>query len=52
MEPIFTLICFFLGYYMGTDYDNYCKAKERHYETMNKLNLIESKLISVEATIK
>jgi hypothetical protein len=51
MEPT-SILCFFLFYYIGTDYLNYCKAKERHYETMNKLNLIESKLISTEATIK
>ena len=52
MEPIFTLVCFFLGYYMGTDYDNYCKAKLRYEETIAKLNSIESRLSSIETRIK
>jgi hypothetical protein len=52
MEPIFTLVCFFLGYYMGTDYDNYCKAKRRHEEMVDKLNSIESRLSSIESRIK
>lgn len=57
MEPvtttvIYSTLCCFIGYYVGTDFHSYYKQTMRHNETINKLDSIESRLSSIESRIK
>jgi hypothetical protein len=57
MEPvtttvIYSTLCYFIGYYVGTDFHSYYKQTMRHNQTINKLDSIESRLSSIESRIK
>jgi len=49
MEPIsttaiYSLLTYFIGYYVGADFYNYYKFRESYYELKNDLNEIKSSL--------